>query len=312
MSHEQRDRAAASGNGARQLAKMLGAGAIIWSIAGGTVHALPLTFVRAGALASVDFGPTQNNDSGIVPGPSTSEDASAVGRSDSGSSTLGDSGAVASRGKLGAKAEVESALAVGPDERAEATAGAIASFADRVTFHAPASGSTVTVRFVLHLEGTVDDVCGIGACRLDATGSLDDLGRGGGRIMPQAQVVFDSGDPAAAILPPQTVAQELTFSDGAVLDLENVLDVSASANGVAGAGADAITGNFLATETFGIDVLTPGGSYSTASGVSYSGPTPSAIPEPSTLLMTLGLPALLVGWRRSSGGAKRRRWGYRP
>ena len=277
---------------------MLCGGVIIGTIAAGTAHALPLTFVRAGALAAGDFATGQNNDSGILTGPLAIEDAAAVGQSASGSSTLGDSGAVASRGTLGAKAEAESVLAAGPDARAVATAGALAAFGDSVTFHAPPGASAISVRFVLHLEGTVSPSCAGGSCRLDAFGQL--LNGSSFRIMPEVDVVYDSGDPLGAMLPPQTVTQEFVFSDGARLDFIDQLGVSVSADGLAGGDADSITGDFLATETFRIDVLTPGGSYTTASGVSYSTtPPPAPIPEPSTLLlMTLGVAVLFAEGRR--------------
>src|SRR5262249_27471308 len=137
---------------------------IAGTLAAGPADALPLTFVRAGANASVDFGSPQNNDTGVLTRGLAIEDASSVGRSASGSSPFGSSAAIAHRGNLGAKAEVESVLAVGPDARAEATAGALASFADQITFLAPPGSHTVRVRFVLNLDGTIDDACGLQAC----------------------------------------------------------------------------------------------------------------------------------------------------
>jgi len=109
--------------------------------------------------------------------------------------------------------------------------------------------------------------------------------------------VFGSLAQVSAALPnfpssqaPETLFEYMFTFVGDTIDIHGYLGVDATAQGVTdGSTAKAIT-DAVDTASFFIDVITPGVSYTTASGTAYFTPTP--VPEPSTI--TLLGPVLLL------------------
>jgi len=103
--------------------------------------------------------------------------------------------------------------------------------------------------------------------------------------------LFDNQGAANGLVTQSVMVETVS---GATLQLTGTLDGSVSAAGVASATVDASD-----TANSYITVLTPGASYTTASGISY--PSPSAVPEPKSLwLMVTAFSGIWVGTRRRS------------
>jgi hypothetical protein len=102
-------------------------------------------------------------------------------------------------------------------------------------------------------------------------------------------------------LPPlttRTVAATFTEPVGAQFNLDGLLQIAAAAGGSDLGLQGSITVDAIDTAAFNLDVLTPGGGYTTESGVSYASSSTAAVPEPSSLTL-LGLGALgLLGYGR--------------
>ena len=113
--------------------------------------------------------------------------------------------------------------------------------------------------------------------------------------------VFGSQAQLSAALPnfpssqaPETLFEYMFTFVGDTLDIHGYLGVDATAQGVTdGSTAKAIT-DAVDTASFFIDVLTPGASYTTASGTAYFTPTP--VPEASTVTL-LGSVLMLAVFR---------------
>jgi hypothetical protein len=105
-------------------------------------------------------------------------------------------------------------------------------------------------------------------------------------------------------LPPlvsRTVTATFTEPVGAQFGLNGLLQVAAGASGTDLGLEGSITVDASDTAAFNLDVVTPGGGYTTESGVSYSTTSsPAAVPEPASLtLLGFGALGLLgYGWRR--------------
>jgi hypothetical protein len=110
--------------------------------------------------------------------------------------------------------------------------------------------------------------------------------------------VFGSQSQAGLFLPnfpssqaPETVLAYVFTFVGDTIDIHGFLGVDATVEGLTdGSSAKAIT-DATDTASFFIDVVTPGASYTTASGTAYFTPTP--VPEPSTITQ-LG-PVVMLG-----------------
>jgi hypothetical protein len=163
---------------------------------------------------------------------------------------------------------------------------------DYFTFTAPQGTNSITVLFTLDLHGTLSANCAsiLSVCTANATLLLDS---GDEAFIPLG--AFVSAGTGQVTPPPPATAQEIfTFSNGEQAFFHSELDLGAGVGPVGG--SDATTADFSSTGRLFVDVLTPGASYTTASGRVYSSTVTSAVPEPGTVgLVVLGVALMIAG-----------------
>ena len=171
----------------------------------------------------------------------------------------------------------------------DGSARTLASWEDWFTFTAPAGTNSITVRLTLKLDGTLSAHCASILSECIANARLL-LNSGDEAFLPLATFVA-AGNGDVTPPPPATAQEIFTFSNGELTWFYSELDLLAGVGPVGG--SDAATADFSSTGRLFVDVLTPGGSYTTASGHVYSSIPTSGLPEPSSLGLA-GLGAALT------------------
>ncbi|HEY7209057.1 MAG TPA: PEP-CTERM sorting domain-containing protein [Bryobacteraceae bacterium] len=232
-------------------------------------------------------------------GPSASltplgESLSASGSSAGGSSMAATSSGVADYGLLRGFAGTSSTLAPGPDARAVAVSLANLAWGDTFVFTGPAGTDFITARVTLGLQGTLSTACASSKSFCQATAQINLHSSTQPALLPD--IVLKEGNTDFTRLPPVREDGIVSFANGGTVQITSQLFVS-STSGPSLPGTDATSSNFTSTGFFFLDVLTPGASYTTASGRTYSASAPGGVPEPASIaLLILGFTALAGRW----------------
>ena len=204
------------------------------------------------------------------------------------------SSGVADYGLLHGFAATSSTLAAGPDARAVAVSLANLAWGDTFVFTGPPGTDSITVRVTLELEGTLSAACASNKSNCQASAQINLHSSTQPALLPE--IILKEGNTDFTGLPPVTEDGIVSFANGGTVQITSQLLVS-STGGPNVPGADTTSADFTSTGRFFIDVLTPGASYTTASGRIYSASAPGGVPEPPSItLVILGLGALKGRW----------------
>lgn len=247
-----------------------------------------------------------DNDTGYNPLPGASSVSSSASRSYSytsgpltGYSGSGSGNASASAtAAYGSLKGIVSGFGTATGASAATEARLTATFEDYLSFSA-SGGGPISILFGLGIEGVVNAVNG------NAGGGIS----GGISIWtpPTAKLLWSGGASInSATDPTETVSKLVTFQAGDILQIAAGLgmgggfSISSAHTGnppVAIAKSGSFTANFSNTAELYFEILTPGASYTSASGTVYrSAPSwATPVPEPATYLLTLaGLAGVML------------------
>lgn len=255
--------------------------AIAWAA---TAHAAAIPpYVMAGVDIDSQLIGTINHDSGAVALPFVSATNSASGSTLNGSgvSASGDASADAS-GNLKVSATASAATVPLDFPAVSVVIGAVAERADIFHF-LPAPGQSISFLATLSWSGSSFAQCPADSCSVDIVHGLRNA-----PVMPNNDFHYVSGDPNQNTLPPpsQSVQQVWTFNAPASYDILEVLLLGVNVFGRPSASFSADLGH---TGHFYLDPITPGATYTTASGNLYLTPPLAAVPEPATATLLLAL-----------------------
>ena len=288
-----------AGRGATSAAALV----IALSFAPGAWSALPPAYVAAGVDINSGVTGAITHDSGPQAVPLVSESGSGSGATANGS-TVSSSGTASADDFGNLKVSASDAVKTVPADW-PAVSMVVSAVADRVdTFHIlPPTGTSYSFLATLEWSGPSTAKCPAGTdCIVNIINHLNE----NGFVAMDNSLYYDSTDPRHQLLPgSQSISQVWTFSGPAsfVLDEQLILSVEVSAY----AASASFAADLSHTGHFYLDPITPGATYTTASGNLYITP---AVPEPdSWLLLCAGLPAVLgfVGRRRTSNWTRRSR-----
>lgn len=256
------------------------------------------------AINAGDFA--GDNDTGNNPLPGTSSVSSSASRSYSYTSgpLTGYSGSGSGNASASATAAYGSLKGIVSGSGTAAGGSAVgearltASFEDYLSFSAP-GGGPISILFGLGIEGAVNAVNGNGGGGISGGISI---------WTPPTSKLLWSGSASinSATDPTQTVSKLVTFQAGDVLQIAaglgmaGAFTVSSAHTGnppVAIAKSGSFTADFSNTAELFFEILTPGASYTSASGTVYrSAPSwATPVPEPATyLLMLAGLAGVVL------------------
>ena len=261
--------------------------AIMLSLASGARSALPPDYVAAGVDINSGVTGAITHDSGPQAVPLVSESGSGSGATANGS-TVSSSGTASADEfgnlKVSASDTVKTVAADWP-----AVSMVASAVADRVdTFHIlPPTGTSYSFLATVEWSGPSTAKCPAGTdCIVNIINHLNE----NGFVAMDNSLYYDSTDPLHQLLPgSQSIGQVWTFSSPAsfILDEQLILSVEVSAY----AASASFAADLSHTGHFYLDPITPGATYTTASGNLYNTP---AVPEPdSWLLLCAGLLAVL-------------------
>ena len=249
-----------------------------------SAHAAPLP---AFVMASVDIGSQLigiiNHDSGAVALPFVSETNSATGSTPNGSTVSASGNASADEfGNLKVSATA-AATTLPPDFPAVSVViGAVAERADAFHF-LPAPGKSISFLATLEWSGPSFAQCPADSCIVNITDGLT-----GAPAMPSASYYYDSGDPHNNVPPPAGMRSQAVWTFDAPVQFE-ITEVLLVGINVRGRPSASFSADFSHTGHFYLDPITPGATYTTASGNFYFSPNVPGVPEPATATMLLAL-----------------------
>jgi hypothetical protein len=263
---------------------------LLGTLAAGPARAAPTFFVSADAAVELGQFPNILDQQSVATGQvqippafaavSLTGDPSIVSPNDSGSAN-----SRADFGRLGAFAIATE------DDGLQVTCHVTAIWRD--TFIASSSDPTVTQ---VTFQATMSLFDSIAATNSTSGFAIASLGLSDQAHSPVGLRLED-----ATFTPPlvtRTVTATFTEPVGVPFSLTGILEVAAGASGTNFGLEGSITIDAGDTATFNLDVLTPGGDYTTDSGVSYVSYSGGAVPEPATFTL-FGLGALvLLGYGR--------------
>ncbi|MHB8745073.1 MAG: hypothetical protein ACYC7I_00900 [Gammaproteobacteria bacterium] len=260
---------------------------------GAAAHAAPIPpFLSVGV--DISSGGVVH-DSGLVAQPFASESGSYSSTTTNGSAESASGTASAdSFGTL--KVAASAAVTAVPSDwpGVGVVVGSFANMADSFHF-LPAPGTSISFLATLEWSGQFSSQCPVGSsCVVNVTNQLLDLSHGDAARMTN-NLYYDPFDPNHNILPSngQRVQQVWTFTGPASFDLVEELILSMSLRGQSN--SPSFSGDLTHTGHFYLDPITPGATYTTASGNLYLSPNVGAVPIPGALwLFTSGIG--MLGW----------------
>ena len=249
-------------------------------------------YVRAAVVIESHQIGKINHESGYLALPFASETNSASGSTPNGSIVSAAGGASADAFASLKVNATASATTVQPDFPAvHVVISAVAEWGDLFHF-LPAPGATISFMETLEWSGPSSVQCPGDSCGVDIVHGLRGAPQG-----PSNDFHYDSSDPSSRPPPAsQRVQQVWTFSNPATYDIGEVFALGIS---VFGRPSASFSADLSHTAHFYLDPITPGATYTTASGNLYLTPTVAAVPEPATTALLLAaLPALALAARR--------------
>lgn len=263
-----------------------------------SAHAAPLPpFVMAGVDINSQLIGAINHDSGAVALPFVSQTNSATGSTPNGSTVSASGNASADEfGNLKVSATA-AATTLPPDfPVVSVVIGVVAERAD--VFHfLPAPGKSIGFLATLEWSGPSFAQCPADSCVVNITDGLT-----GAPAMPSASYFYDSGDPQHNVPPPAGLRSQAVWTFDAPVQFQ-ITEVLLVGINVKGRPSASFSADFSHTGHFYLDPITPGATYTTASGNFYFSPNVPAVPEPASAWLVLtAIPACALAARRKLAG----------